>query len=279
MTPKQPTPTHSKKPRRETPSSMLADWQARHAKAIPPAPSASADAIEDTLPTWPPGVTQPLRAPEEQALIAMLRHWRRYGEELRQAAGTGYYLDTTFATLRQGWRQIGEGLCLLLHPELCDLNAQALEEAIRDALALPMEQEAEIREWNFFDDWEPSSEPDYEAHCYSRADALADGVLIDVTETAEEAGFRYPVALTQALWADIHAIPEQLQGIAAPKGRLCNVLFVGRCAIKQQASQSSSCLYHLEMPVGDAQDYAVKAVCGPGDSGEPVITLMQPGED
>src|SRR5262249_4146387 len=33
-----------------------------------------------------------------------------------------------------------------------------------------------------------------------RADALRDGVLIDVTPTAREAGFRYPVALTAATW-------------------------------------------------------------------------------
>jgi hypothetical protein len=33
---------------------------------------------------------------------------------------------------------------------------------------------------------------------HTRADALRDGVLIDVSETAKEAGFRYPVALTRA---------------------------------------------------------------------------------
>ena len=33
---------------------------------------------------------------------------------------------------------------------------------------------------------------------YSRAEALSDGVLIDVSETAKETGFRIPVALTRA---------------------------------------------------------------------------------
>jgi hypothetical protein len=37
-------------------------------------------------------------------------------------------------------------------------------------------------------------------HRYSRADAIRDGVLIDVTPTAREAGFRFPVALTSAAW-------------------------------------------------------------------------------
>ena len=33
-------------------------------------------------------------------------------------------------------------------------------------------------------------------HRYSRADALRDGVLVDVSATAREAGIRFPVALT-----------------------------------------------------------------------------------
>jgi hypothetical protein len=35
-------------------------------------------------------------------------------------------------------------------------------------------------------------------HSYSRAQAIADGVLIDVSATAREAGIRCPVALTRA---------------------------------------------------------------------------------
>jgi hypothetical protein len=35
---------------------------------------------------------------------------------------------------------------------------------------------------------------------YTRADALRDGVLIDVSEVAREAGFKWPVALTAADW-------------------------------------------------------------------------------
>jgi hypothetical protein len=35
-------------------------------------------------------------------------------------------------------------------------------------------------------------------HSYSRRQAIADGVLIDVTPTAREAGIKFPVALTAA---------------------------------------------------------------------------------
>jgi hypothetical protein len=44
-------------------------------------------------------------------------------------------------------------------------------------------------------------------HAYTRADALADGVLIDVSQTAHEAGIRYPVALTRAAWERCVRVP------------------------------------------------------------------------
>lgn len=37
---------------------------------------------------------------------------------------------------------------------------------------------------------------------YTRAQAIADGVLIDVSEMSREAGFRFPVAMTRAAWED-----------------------------------------------------------------------------
>ena len=35
---------------------------------------------------------------------------------------------------------------------------------------------------------------------YTRAQAIADGILVDVSETAREAGFNIPVALTRTVW-------------------------------------------------------------------------------
>jgi hypothetical protein len=37
-------------------------------------------------------------------------------------------------------------------------------------------------------------------HRYTRADAIRDGVLVDVSAAAREAGIRYPVVLTRAVW-------------------------------------------------------------------------------
>ena len=43
---------------------------------------------------------------------------------------------------------------------------------------------------------------------YTRAQAIADGVLIDATELAKEAGFRIPVAVTAGVWAECVAVPD-----------------------------------------------------------------------
>ena len=44
-------------------------------------------------------------------------------------------------------------------------------------------------------------------HSYTRAQAIADGVLVDVSATAREAGIRFPVALTCAVYARCVTVP------------------------------------------------------------------------
>jgi hypothetical protein len=113
---------------------------------------------------------------------------------------------------------------------------------------------------------------------YSRNEALEDGVLIDVSEMAREAGFRLPVAITEALWADIEAISERFTWQEV-KGRLWDVLWMGIQAVRSSKVGGDTLVYGLHLPVGATTEYQVKLVCGPGDDAEPVITLMRPDED
>lgn len=117
---------------------------------------------------------------------------------------------------------------------------------------------------------------------YSRADALADGVLVDVSGMAKEAGFTVPVAVTANLWADIQTFPEGSGEDGT--GRLWDVLCIGRIAIGQAMAKnggnSSELLYNLLLSrEGLSSIYTLKSVIGPGDQGEPVLTLMRPDED
>ena len=117
---------------------------------------------------------------------------------------------------------------------------------------------------------------------YTRAQALEDGVLVDVSETAKEAGIKFPVALTRAVWANYVEVPE---GVLAQdeSGRLWDILFLLRCQIPRSQGDT----LHFQLYVRNhnrerltRQDLVtLKAVCGPGDDGEPVVTVMLPDED
>lgn len=113
---------------------------------------------------------------------------------------------------------------------------------------------------------------------YTRAQAIADGVLIDVTEQARQVGFRFPVAVTAALWADIQAVPIPIARDEA--SRLWDVLWLAAYAVREATGDRAYFMVELPVAGRDATGrYTVCAVCGPGDDGAPVITLMRPNED
>ena len=117
---------------------------------------------------------------------------------------------------------------------------------------------------------------------YTRADAIRDGVLIDVSETAREAGFRIPVAITAAAWARCVEVPEGVTG-QDERGRLWDVLSMLYYAISRSLG-GHEIRYHLHVRNSDEEavpppPVKLKALCGPGDEAEPVITIMLPNED
>jgi hypothetical protein len=115
---------------------------------------------------------------------------------------------------------------------------------------------------------------------YSRAQAIEDGVLIDVSEVSREAGIKYPVALTSAVWARCVEVPP---GVSCQdeSGRLWDVLFVLRMAIREASGPVLTYGVHVRNTNrhGTPPLVRLKAICGPGDNAEPVITVMFPEED
>jgi hypothetical protein len=124
---------------------------------------------------------------------------------------------------------------------------------------------------------------------YSRARAIADGVLVEVAEgIAREAGFTVPVALTAATWADCVGWSDtdnRRKGtVQDAQGRLWDVLWMTRCAIRRAPCGTERVRVQLYRVPRDGrevcpQPVSLVACCGPGDHGEPVVTIMQPGED
>ena len=116
-------------------------------------------------------------------------------------------------------------------------------------------------------------------HAYTREEAISDGVLVDVSEMASEAGFRYPVAVTRWVYEECVAVPPGTVG-QDELGRLWDLLVVLSVGCRT-GSLSDETLFSLRVRNDDreAKDRTLKAVCHPGDTGEPVITVMFPSED
>lgn len=122
-------------------------------------------------------------------------------------------------------------------------------------------------------------------HSYTRAQAIEDGVLVDVTATAREAGFRWPVAVTAAVWSDCIAWNNEDntdQVYQDQSGRLWDVLFMASYAIRSANRPDLQLQFALQrIPRGgrSADRVTLKLLSGPGDDGEPVITILQLDED
>lgn len=116
---------------------------------------------------------------------------------------------------------------------------------------------------------------------YTRAQAIADGVLIDVTDTAKELGFRLPVALTAGVWAECVEVPAEATG-QDEQGRLWDVLGLLRFAIQGRRGRPDNrvdFVVQVERADRSTEEVDLYALCGPGDEAEPVITVMLPHED
>ncbi|KAB0580712.1 hypothetical protein F7Q92_13065 [Ideonella dechloratans] len=120
---------------------------------------------------------------------------------------------------------------------------------------------------------------------YTRRAAISDGVLIDVSTMAREAGFRVPVALTAAAWEDCvrwDQADSNRQLHQDQAGRLWDVVWMASVAARRnRGSEVNLELYRVPRGGKATAPRKVRLVMsiGPGDEGEPVITVLMPGED
>ena len=132
-------------------------------------------------------------------------------------------------------------------------------------------------------------------YAYTRAQAIADGELIDVTDTAKEAGVKFPTAVTATVWNDYVAVPEELKGQQDEMGRLWDILWMFSCAVRSRQVTGEIGTFQVIIAKPDKGDWrdnekvhkgnrtqrlvTLKTVCGPSDDGSPCITIMNPEED
>ncbi|MBE3123228.1 MAG: hypothetical protein IMZ55_09270 [Acidobacteria bacterium] len=118
------------------------------------------------------------------------------------------------------------------------------------------------------------------ASVYSRAQAIADGVLIDVTPLAKSEGFRLHTVMTCGVVAEVKAQVEKVfsdvmafvEKEAVYWAALKDVLQALHEAIRQQKESTDT--IHFKHAGLD-----LWSLVGPGDTAAPVLTIMLEGED
>lgn len=125
-------------------------------------------------------------------------------------------------------------------------------------------------------------------YSYSRAQAIADGDLVDVTDTAREAGFTYPVAVTRAAWNEAVEWNPRNRGLQDEAGRLWDVVYMAgeKVRVARRAGRADESRLDFELwRVPNTRMsrlpklITLSVVVGPGDQGEPVVTIMCTHED
>lgn len=131
-------------------------------------------------------------------------------------------------------------------------------------------------------------------YSYTRAQAIEDGVLVDMSQAVTPCPFKYPVAMSRAAYeatiaaggrwvANTEGSEDlELPGGQDPTGRFHDVCSVLLHAIRRATGPTDHIWFRVLVDVhGNGQRRAVElySVCGPGDDGAPVITIMLRGED
>jgi hypothetical protein len=117
---------------------------------------------------------------------------------------------------------------------------------------------------------------------YTRSQAVADGVQVEVTKTAQEAGIRFPVFLTRAVYDAYVTVPPGVEA-QDEAGRLWDIITMARFAILRSRPGCDRLPVALYVRNDNRAPRLVRltAVCGPLDidDPQPAITLMLMDED
>lgn len=116
-------------------------------------------------------------------------------------------------------------------------------------------------------------------YTYTRAQAIEDGELVDVTAGSY---FSHPTAMTRAAYEDLvnwdNTTETALQDI---DGRLADVMTMAALHARQSGGSDRVRFEVLRIARGATKPTLAAGIVhiGPGDTAAPVITIMLPGED
>lgn len=132
-------------------------------------------------------------------------------------------------------------------------------------------------------------------YTYTTKEAVADGFLVLVAESqSREAGIKFPVYLTRAVWDKYVEVPKGMEGEQDVQGRLWDILWMFMWAAKTNSSSLMMFKFGCRLPyTGEWEQnekmevdrlmrtITLKAVIGPQDIDDPspAIFIMKPWED
>ena len=146
--------------------------------------------------------------------------------------------------------------------------------AVMEILQLPLPEPEDPR----FSPGIYAHTPELRGH--TRAQALADEALIDVTAAGKEVGFKLPVAISEALHNRLTPTKAEADLGQDYDGRLWDVLWLAAFT-NQLADRGTEVVtftivqQEVEAKSGQLHkvDLRLRAVCNPGDEGKPVVTI------
>ncbi len=121
------------------------------------------------------------------------------------------------------------------------------------------------------------------AYCYTRAQAIEDGVLVDATigDLAEvtRQHYRHPVAMTASVFALIERAVNHPKHCNDYKGVWHDILWMSKMGITRRFDATTHLFKVIITGAGRKKVHELKIQCHLGDNAEPVLTVMLPGED
>ena len=119
-------------------------------------------------------------------------------------------------------------------------------------------------------------------YSYTRKQAVADGVQVEVTKTAKEAGISFPVFLTRTVFDAYVAVPAGVE-CQDEAGRLWDIVWMLRFAILRSHGHTDRVPVALYVRNDNRRAKLVKLIASCGaldiDDPQPAITVMMPDED
>ena len=117
-------------------------------------------------------------------------------------------------------------------------------------------------------------------YSYSRADAIEDGVLVDLSANFPEEAriYKYHIACTASVWSLVEQSVANRKYCNSAAGIVWDIMYMSQRGVIARPDEQTVIFQVIIAGVG-RRTHTMKAVCGAGDELEPVITVMLEGED